>query len=229
LSRCIGFFRGNQLDEGLDQELRSHIDLAIEETLARGISKEERRTAALRKKDAQRRCASSAELRKEDVRMQRGLPSLEVMVQDIRYPVRQLRKSPGFTLTVVITPALVSALTRAIFTLVQAILLRSLPVNDPSRLYRIGDKNDCCYYDGFENDNGDFDLFSYNLYLHLKQVAPEFEQLAAVEAGGNGFSVRSGSTQAKPCAVSMFQATTSPRFGRPVLTYRPDRLSLPHR
>jgi hypothetical protein len=80
--------------------------------------------------------------------MQRGLPSLEVMVQDIRYPVRQLRKSPGFTLTVVITLALVSALTRAIFTLVQGILLRSLPVNDPSRLYRIGDKNDCCYYDG---------------------------------------------------------------------------------
>ena len=80
----------------------------------------------------------------------------------------------------------------------QGILLRSLPVNDPSRLYRIGDQNDCCNYDGFENDNGDFDLFSYNLYLHLKQVAPEFEQLAAVEAGGNGFSVRSGSTQAKP-------------------------------
>ncbi|MCU1253039.1 MAG: permease [Edaphobacter sp.] len=222
LSRCIGFFRGNQLDEGLDQELRSHIDLAIEETLARGISKEEGRTAALRQ-------FGGVTQTKEDVRMQRGLPSLEVMVQDIRYPVRQLRKSPGFTLTVVITLALVSALTRAIFTLVQGILLRSLQVNDPSRLYRIGDKNDCCNYDGFANDNGDFDLFSYNLYLHLKQVTPEFEQLAAVEAGGNGFSVRSGSTQAKPCAVSMFQATTSPRFGRPVLTYRPDRLSLPHR
>jgi len=50
----------------------------------------------------------------------------------------------------------------------------------------------------YQNDNGDFDLFSYDLYLHLKQAAPEFEQLAAVEAGGNGFSVRQGAAPARP-------------------------------
>ena len=130
--------------------------------------------------------------------MRRGIPLLEVFLQDVRYALRQLRKSPGFTLTVVITLALGIGANTAIFTLVQGILLRSLPVSDPSRLYRIGDKNDCCYYDNYQNDNGDFDLFSYDLYLRLKQAAPEFEQLAAVEAGGNGFSVRSGAAPAMP-------------------------------
>src|SRR5260370_42325325 len=126
------------------------------------------------------------------------MPFLEVLAQDTRYAIRQLRKSPGFTLTAVITLALGIGANTAIFTLVQGILLRSLPVNDPSRLYRIGDKNDCCYYENYQNDNGDFDLFSYDLYLHLKQAAPEFEQLAAVEAGGNGFSVRQGAAPAWP-------------------------------
>jgi len=138
---------------------------------------------------------------KEDFRNQRGLPFVEVLVQDTRYALRQLRKSPGFTLTVVITLALGIGANTAIFTLVQGILLRSLPVNDPSRLYRIGDRNDCCYYNGFENDNGDFDLFSYDLYLRLKDAAPEFEQLAAVEAGGNGYSVRNGSAPAMPMRI----------------------------
>src|SRR5580658_7608528 len=123
---------------------------------------------------------------------------METLFQDLRYALRQLRKAPGFTITAVITLALGIGANTTIFTLVQGILLRSLPVSDPSRLYRVGDKNDCCYFDGFENDNGDFDLFSYDLYLHLKQAAPEFEQLAAVQAGGGGFSVRYGSTPAKP-------------------------------
>ena len=135
----------------------------------------------------------------EDVtRDQWGWLWMELFLQDLRYAMRQLRKSPGFTLTAVITLALGIGANTAIFTLVQGILLRSLPVTDPSRLYRIGDKNDCCYDDGFQNDNGDFDLFSYDLYLRLKQAAPEFEQLAAVEAGGDGFSVRYGSAPARP-------------------------------
>ena len=135
---------------------------------------------------------------KESYRTQRGLPFLEVLAQDVRYALRQLRNSPGFTLTAILTLALGIGANTAIFTLVQGILLRSLPVTDPSRLYRVGDKDDCCYYDTFQNDDGDFDLFSYDLYLHLKQSAPEFEQLAAVEAGGSGFSVRYGAAPAKP-------------------------------
>ena len=122
---------------------------------------------------------------------------METLFQDLRYALRQLRKAPGFTITAVITLALGIGANTAIFTLVQGILLRSLPVADPARLYRIGDTDDCCIDGGFVRDDGDFDIFSYDLYLHLKNSASEFEQLAAVQAGQPGFSVRRGTAMAK--------------------------------
>ncbi|HXW93597.1 MAG TPA: ABC transporter permease [Terriglobales bacterium] len=122
---------------------------------------------------------------------------MRILVQDLRYAVRQLRKSPGFTLTAVMTLALGIGANTAIFTLVHGILLRSLPVADPARLYRIGDTDDCCVEGGFVSDNGDFDIFSYDLYRQLKNAAPEFEQLAAIQAGQRGFSVRRGNALGK--------------------------------
>jgi predicted permease len=117
---------------------------------------------------------------------------VNTLLQDLRYALRQLRKSPGFTLTAILTLALGIGANTAIFTLVKGILLRSLPVADPSRLYRIGDIDNCCVNGGFVERNGDFDIFSYDLYLHLKKSAPEFEQLAAVQAGQWRLSVRRG-------------------------------------
>ncbi|HEY1987527.1 MAG TPA: ABC transporter permease [Terracidiphilus sp.] len=117
---------------------------------------------------------------------------MQTFLQDLRYTLRQLRKSPGFTLTAVITLALGIGANTAIFTLVQGILLRSLPVADPSQLYRIGDTDDCCVNGGFVGENGDFDIFSYDLYQHLKNSAPEFQSLAAVQAGQWQWSVRRG-------------------------------------
>jgi macrolide transport system ATP-binding/permease protein len=120
-----------------------------------------------------------------------------ILLQDLRYALRQLRKSPGFTSTAVITLALGIGANTAIFTLVEGILLRSLPVASPAQLYRIGDTDDCCVEGGFVNDNGDFAIFSHDLYRHLKNSAPEFEQLAAVQAGQPHFSVRRGNALAK--------------------------------
>jgi macrolide transport system ATP-binding/permease protein len=118
---------------------------------------------------------------------------MTTLFHDLRNALRQLRKSPGFTLTVVITLALGIGANTAIFTLVQAILLRSLPVVKPAQLYRIGDENQCCVDGGFPEDasrTGDYSIVSYDLYEHLKQSAPEFEELAATQAGIWNWSVR---------------------------------------
>src|SRR5580698_2439380 len=190
-SRCAALFGKRKLDDDLDEELSAHIDLAVAENQKRGMSAAQARTAALKE-------FGGVTQLKESYRVQRGLPILEVFMQDIRYALRQMRKSPGFTAVAVITLALGIGANTAIFTLVQGILLRSLPVADPSRLYRIGDRTTCCYYSGFENESGDFDLFSYDLYRQFKQAAPEFEQLAAVQAGGSGYSVRAGAEPPRP-------------------------------
>jgi predicted permease len=118
-------------------------------------------------------------------------------MHDIRLALRQFRKSPGFALTVILTIALGIGANTAIFTLVYAVLIKSLPVVDPKTLYRVGDKDDCCVNGGFENDDGDFDLFSYELYRRFRDTTPEFEQLAAMESAGGGQTVRRGSDPAK--------------------------------
>ena len=175
----------------LAEEMESHLKMAIADRIERGESPADARAAATRE-------FGNIPMIADVTRDQWGWLRLDLLIQDIRYAIRQLLKSPGFALTAVITLALGIGANTAIFTLVQGILLRSLPVADPSRLYRVGDRSDCCFFDTFQNDDGDFDLFSYDLYLRMKQAAPEFEQLAAVEAGGNSLSVRSGAAPAKP-------------------------------
>jgi predicted permease len=104
------------------------------------------------------------------------------LMQDIQFSLRQLRKSPGFTLTAVLTLALGIGANAAIFTLVHAVLLRNLPVVDPKSLVRVGDKDDCCVNGGTPEEN-DYSLFAYDLYKHLRDNTPEFEQLAAMQSG----------------------------------------------
>lgn len=119
-------------------------------------------------------------------------------MNNFKFALRQFRKSPGFALTVILTISLGIGANTAIFTLVHAILLKSLPVADPARLYRIGDLDDCCVNGGFINDDGDFDLFSYDLYRQFQDTTPEFEQLAAFQSGRNTMNVRTGNNIAKP-------------------------------
>jgi predicted permease len=107
---------------------------------------------------------------------------MTTLIQDVRYALRQLRKTPAFTVTVLLTLALGIGANAAIFTLVHTVLLKSLPVADPKTLVRVGDNNDCCVNSGTRG-SGDYALFSTEMYERMKKSAPEFEELAAMQAG----------------------------------------------
>jgi len=107
---------------------------------------------------------------------------MRVLQQDLVYAFRQLRKTPGFTTTVLLTLALGIGANSAVFTLVNAILLSNLPVTDPKSLIRIGDKDDCCVNGGWKDD-GDYSLFATDTYYMFKKNLPEFDELAAMESG----------------------------------------------
>jgi putative ABC transport system permease protein len=111
------------------------------------------------------------------------------MLADFRYALRQLRKSPGFTLTAMLTLALGIGATTAIFTLVQQVMLQSLPVTRPEQLWRIGDQPRCCNWDGYSQDGdakdepNDWSLFPWQAYKLFRANTPGFQELAALQAG----------------------------------------------
>ncbi len=109
------------------------------------------------------------------------------LIRTLRYTLRQLRQAPVFTAAAVVTLALGIGGTTAIFTLIHAVMLRSLPVSDPARLYRIGEGDNCCVQGGPQDRWG---MFSYPLYERLKAAAPEFEEITAFQAGGARLSAR---------------------------------------
>ena len=122
---------------------------------------------------------------------------MQTLRQDIAYALRQMRQSPVFTLTAMLTLALGIGATTAIFSLIHTVMLKSLPVVDPATLYRIGDGHDCCV-EGSPQDN--WGMFSYPFYLRMKENTPEFAELAAFQAGRWRFSARRSDTdhEAKP-------------------------------
>src|SRR6476661_8085724 len=105
----------------------------------------------------------------------------------LRYAARQFWHSRVFTAAAILTLALGIGGTTAIFTLIHAVMLQSLPVTDPARLYRIGDGDSCCVQGGPQDRWG---MFSFPLFERLKAELPEFEEMTAFQAGGARVSVR---------------------------------------
>lgn len=103
--------------------------------------------------------------------------------QDVRFALRQLKKTPAFTVTVLLTLALGIGANAAIFTLLNSVLMRSLPVVDPAMMVRVGDSpEECCVQTG-THDDGNYSMFSTETYEDIKKSSPEFEEVAAAQAG----------------------------------------------
>jgi len=107
--------------------------------------------------------------------------------RDLVYAIRNLGSARGFTATAVLTLALGIGGTTAIFTLIHAVMLKSLPVVDPASLYRLGDGDNCCVQGGPQDSWG---MYSFPLFERLKAEAPEFEEMTAFQAGMGRLSVR---------------------------------------
>jgi putative ABC transport system permease protein len=109
------------------------------------------------------------------------------VLEHVRYALRQFRKAPGFTATAVLTLSLGIGATTSIFTLVHAVLLKSLPVARPEQLVRVGNEENCCINGGMQDN---WTLFSFEQYRQFKEQTPGFEELAAMQAGNSLMGVR---------------------------------------
>ncbi len=130
-NRLAGSLAGGRREAELADELQSHIDMLNEENLRRGMSPAEARRAAML-------TFGSVEVAKENYRDRRGFPALDSLRQDVRYALRGMRRSPTFTATTVACLALGIGANTAIFSLIDAVMLRSLPVSHPEQLAFFG-------------------------------------------------------------------------------------------
>ena len=150
---------------------------------------------------------------------------------NFRYALRQFRLSPVFTAAAVLTLALGIGGTTAIYTLIHAVMLRSLPVSDPGRLYRVGEGDDCCVEGGPQDKWG---LFSFPLYERLTTETPEFEEVTAFQAGRGRLGARRQGVEAlaRPLrseyvSGTYFSTLGVHAFGGRVITPEDDKASAP--
>ena len=165
----------------MDEELRDYLEAAAQDKMRTGRSYADAMRAA-------RVEMGSTESVKQKVRSSGWESAAESLWQDVRYGMRQLLRSPGFSIVALLTLALGIGANTAIFTLVHAVMLKRLPIADPQHLYRIGDGEFyCCEWGGLQGSWGTFD---YPFYKHLRDTNPFFEQIAAFSGKTPSFNIR---------------------------------------
>jgi predicted permease len=170
----------------MDEELRGFLEAAAQNRVRGGMSYAEAMHAS-------RVEMGSMETVKQKVRSDGWESAAESLGQDIRYGVRQLLRSPGFSLVALLTLALGIGANTAVFTLVHAVMLKQLPVANPHQLYRVGEGEFfCCEWGGLQDSWGTFD---YPFYKHLRETDPSFEQIAAFSGNTPTFNVRRAGSQ----------------------------------
>ncbi|WP_229739427.1 ABC transporter permease [Edaphobacter dinghuensis] len=207
LRRLLNLGRQEKIDAEIQAELESHLQMRTDDNLAAGMSPEQAR------REARLRFGNPIALKERAVASDAAL-ELSGLWRDLLHAVRQLRRSPAFTATSIITLALGIGATTAIFTLVQQVMLQSLPVANPQELWRVGDKMHCCTWGGYTQD-GDFTLFSWDLYRSFRTHTPGFEELAAFQASDQGLGVRppGGAQQTEPRSGQFVSGNFFQTFG----------------
>src|SRR6202795_3072035 len=118
--RFAALFRRRHLEDDLDEELRSHLEMAVELNVRKGMAPEDARGEA-------RRSFGGVEQTKENYRHQRGLPTIETALQDLRFGFRMLRRSPGFSALAILCLTLGIGANAAVFSWIEGILFRPYP------------------------------------------------------------------------------------------------------
>lgn len=160
--RLAGFFNREKKDQELAAELESHLQMHIDDNIRAGMKPEEARRQALIK-------LGGMESTKEKYRDQRSIPSVEIMIRDLRYAVRRLAKSPGLTLIAVLSLALGIGANTAIFSLMNTALLRPLPIQKPGELVSVSTRT----------EDHISPMFSYPNYKDFRDRDQAFDGLLA--------------------------------------------------
>lgn len=174
LTRVASLFRRGRLDARLDDEVQFHVDMLAEEHMRRGLTAADARGAALRS-------FGGITQMKETYREQRGLPFLEMFVQDARYGLRALMRTPAFTAAALLTLALGIGANSAIFSVVNAVLLRPLDYPQPERIVQM-----------HRRSGGLWAGQTGRRYMFFRDTAKSFDGLAAWR--GTAFNLAAGET-----------------------------------
>jgi predicted permease len=182
LDRLWSLLRG---ERGLDEELRFHVEKQTEANVAKGMAPEEARRQALV-------ALGGIDKTREECRDALGLRLLTDLAQDIRYALRQLRRSPGFTAVAVLTLALGIGANTAVFSVINAVLLRPLPYHDADRLVDFQEAD----------EHGKANWLAAPNFLDFQRDNHVFEQLAAYTGAGFVYNGSEGANWAEAQHVS---------------------------